>query len=179
MQWQHGSFQISSSGSLQLVPISVDGRQLTSDPCNSQYSVMTRENTTETFQVRKDVKDSNSVFETDWFTAVRTLDRPISQHSSFKPLSIRRFTITCHVSCVQTADNASNLYSQSNKNCNRHRSKGNSQESKAYARIGGLQHMVTRPEPERSMARSKQLVVVWHWGYRARRLSVYLLLVPT
>jgi hypothetical protein len=51
MQWQHGTFTKLSNGNLQLQPFSVDGRQLTSDPCQSKTSVLMRYNETETFDV--------------------------------------------------------------------------------------------------------------------------------
>ncbi|KAF2091578.1 hypothetical protein K490DRAFT_31253 [Saccharata proteae CBS 121410] len=50
MQWQHGTFVKSASGSLELTPISVDGRQLLSDPCNYDAGVYTRYNQSETFK---------------------------------------------------------------------------------------------------------------------------------
>ncbi|MCJ1370687.1 Reversal of tor2 lethality [Loxospora ochrophaea] len=50
MQFQHGTFQIGSNGSLTLNPYSVDGRQLLSQPCEFQNSILTRYNQTEFFQ---------------------------------------------------------------------------------------------------------------------------------
>lgn len=35
IQWQHGSYSTSASGGLNLVPIAIDGRSLTSNPCIS------------------------------------------------------------------------------------------------------------------------------------------------
>lgn len=52
MQWQHGTYEVSADGSIELEPISVDGRQLMSDPCSSDSSVLTRYNQTEEFKVR-------------------------------------------------------------------------------------------------------------------------------
>ncbi|KAF2732977.1 hypothetical protein EJ04DRAFT_495970 [Polyplosphaeria fusca] len=50
IQWQHGSFTKQPNGSLVLVPIAVDGRQLYSDPCNYDSSIYTRYNTSEMFE---------------------------------------------------------------------------------------------------------------------------------
>ncbi|KAF2489343.1 hypothetical protein BU16DRAFT_471832 [Lophium mytilinum] len=50
IQWQHGSFTKQANGSLVLVPIAVDGRQLYSDPCAYDEAVYTRYNTSEMFQ---------------------------------------------------------------------------------------------------------------------------------
>lgn len=51
MQWQHGSFKKHENGSLTLIPIAVDGRQLLSDPCAYENAIYTRYNTTEMFAV--------------------------------------------------------------------------------------------------------------------------------
>ena len=51
MQWQHGTYEVSADGSIELEPISVDGRQLMSDPCSFDNSVLTRYNQTEKFKV--------------------------------------------------------------------------------------------------------------------------------
>ncbi|SMN18375.1 similar to Saccharomyces cerevisiae YMR200W ROT1 Molecular chaperone involved in protein folding in the ER [Maudiozyma saulgeensis] len=49
--YQHGTYNISSNGTLVLTPIKVDGRQLLSDPCNDDgTSVYSRYNQTETFK---------------------------------------------------------------------------------------------------------------------------------
>ncbi|KAK5163205.1 Reversal of tor2 lethality [Saxophila tyrrhenica] len=50
MQWQHGSWTFNADGSLKLEPLAVDGRQLTSQPCNSDNSIYLRYNQTETFE---------------------------------------------------------------------------------------------------------------------------------
>jgi hypothetical protein len=50
LQWQHGSFQKLSNGSLILSPFGVDGRQLMSDPCNYDNSIYTHYNQSELFQ---------------------------------------------------------------------------------------------------------------------------------
>ncbi|KAF2748870.1 hypothetical protein M011DRAFT_421269 [Sporormia fimetaria CBS 119925] len=51
MQWQHGKATFHpSNGSLTLVPIAVDGRQLMSDPCLYEKSIYTRYNQTEMFE---------------------------------------------------------------------------------------------------------------------------------
>ncbi|KAL9095254.1 MAG: hypothetical protein Q9165_002510 [Trypethelium subeluteriae] len=47
MQWQHGTYVKAANGSLLLTPISVDGRQLLSEPCNSANAVYTRYNQSE------------------------------------------------------------------------------------------------------------------------------------
>ncbi|KAF2196358.1 hypothetical protein GQ43DRAFT_383495 [Delitschia confertaspora ATCC 74209] len=49
IQWQHGSFTKHTNGSLVLVPIAVDGRQLLSDPCRYDNAVYTRYNISEMF----------------------------------------------------------------------------------------------------------------------------------
>ncbi|KAI9037429.1 uncharacterized protein KD926_000392 [Aspergillus affinis] len=49
MQWQHGTFTLSSDGVLELSPIKRDGRQLESDPCSSSLGTYTRYNQTERF----------------------------------------------------------------------------------------------------------------------------------
>ncbi|KAJ5758425.1 hypothetical protein N7520_005581 [Penicillium odoratum] len=50
MQWQHGSYVLSSDGSLTLTPIAVDGRQLLSEPCKKDTGQYTRYNNTEHFK---------------------------------------------------------------------------------------------------------------------------------
>jgi len=50
MQWQHGSFTKQPNGSLVLVPIAVDGRQLYYDPCAYDEAVYTRYNQSEMFE---------------------------------------------------------------------------------------------------------------------------------
>lgn len=50
LQWQHGTFQKLSNGSLTLTPYGVDGRQLMSDPCNYQNSIYSRYNQSEFMQ---------------------------------------------------------------------------------------------------------------------------------
>jgi hypothetical protein len=50
MQWQHGSYSLQPNGSLVLVPLAVDGRQLLSSPCDRDYSEYTRYNQTEVFR---------------------------------------------------------------------------------------------------------------------------------
>ncbi|KAL6710952.1 Reversal of tor2 lethality [Coniothyrium glycines] len=50
IQWQHGSFQKLTNGSLVLSPIKVDGRQMYSDPCSFKNSIYTRYNASELFE---------------------------------------------------------------------------------------------------------------------------------
>ncbi|KAI6805309.1 hypothetical protein KC367_g8000 [Hortaea werneckii] len=50
MQWQHGNWVMNTTGSLQLTPIAVDGRQLMSSPCDYDDGVYTRYNQSETFE---------------------------------------------------------------------------------------------------------------------------------
>ena len=50
MQWQHGSFQKLSNGSLVMEPIPDDGRQLMSDPCNADSSLYSHYNQSELFE---------------------------------------------------------------------------------------------------------------------------------
>lgn len=53
MQWQHGSVVMNDDLSLSMIPISVDGRQLMSDPCvSSGKATYTRYNQTATMAVR-------------------------------------------------------------------------------------------------------------------------------
>ena len=52
MQWQHGTYEIAADGSISLEPISVDGRQLMSDPCLYDSSILTRFSEPEKFKVR-------------------------------------------------------------------------------------------------------------------------------
>lgn len=42
MQWQHGKYTLPSNGSIILEPIAVDGRSLTSTPCQYENSVYER-----------------------------------------------------------------------------------------------------------------------------------------
>jgi hypothetical protein len=58
MQWQHGTFTKHENGSLTLVPIAVDGRQLYSDPCTYKNAVYTRYNTSEMFKWYEVIEDS-------------------------------------------------------------------------------------------------------------------------
>lgn len=51
LQFQHGTVTENPDGSLLLVPIAVDGRQMMSDPCQFKNSIYTRYNQTETFDV--------------------------------------------------------------------------------------------------------------------------------
>lgn len=53
MQWQHGSWSFNNDGSLSLEPISIDGRQLLSKPCDYQNAIYTRYNQSELFKVSK------------------------------------------------------------------------------------------------------------------------------
>ncbi|KAF2835228.1 hypothetical protein M501DRAFT_999256 [Patellaria atrata CBS 101060] len=50
MQWQHGTYEKLVNGSLSLSPISVDGRQLTSDPCNYDRGIYLRYSQPEIFE---------------------------------------------------------------------------------------------------------------------------------
>lgn len=52
LQWQHGEYTIEPNGTLVLNPFSIDGRQLTSDPCKSKNAEYYRYNQTEVFDVR-------------------------------------------------------------------------------------------------------------------------------
>ncbi|MCJ1335587.1 Reversal of tor2 lethality [Bachmanniomyces sp. S44760] len=49
MQWQHGEYTKNANGSLSLTPLSVDGRQLLSNPCAYSNSIYTRYNQSELF----------------------------------------------------------------------------------------------------------------------------------
>ncbi|EME44088.1 hypothetical protein DOTSEDRAFT_79959 [Dothistroma septosporum NZE10] len=50
MQWQHGTYEKNDNGSITLTPISVDGRQLMSKPCDYDNGIYTRYNQTELFK---------------------------------------------------------------------------------------------------------------------------------
>ncbi|CAK1364124.1 unnamed protein product [Cercospora beticola] len=50
MQWQHGTWEQLSNGSLALTPIATDGRQLLSKPCDNENAIYTRYNQSETFK---------------------------------------------------------------------------------------------------------------------------------
>jgi len=50
MQFQHGSYLKYPNGSLILTPISVDGRQMQSNPCSYKNSIYTKYNQTEMFK---------------------------------------------------------------------------------------------------------------------------------
>ncbi len=52
LQFQHGTFEKTSNGSLILSPYGVDGRQLLSDPCGSPNTLYTRYVQKEIFKVR-------------------------------------------------------------------------------------------------------------------------------
>jgi hypothetical protein len=84
MQWQHGTYQIHSNGSLTTEPISVDGRQLYSDPCRSKYSVLSRYNQSALFEVTPKFAFHYSMFPSCklTFTALRGSDRSLPQHST-------------------------------------------------------------------------------------------------
>lgn len=61
MQWQHGRYTFNTDGSLSLTPIAVDGRQLTSTPCQYSSSIYVRYNQTETFEVSSAMHKATSV----------------------------------------------------------------------------------------------------------------------
>lgn len=42
MQWQHGTYNIAADGSINMTPIGVDGRQLTSSPCSYDEAIYIR-----------------------------------------------------------------------------------------------------------------------------------------
>ena len=65
MQWQHGTYKIAADGSIDLDPISVDGRQLMSDPCVYENSILTRYDQPEKFKVR-DCHGRHVLKEEDW-----------------------------------------------------------------------------------------------------------------
>ncbi|CCK72025.1 Rot1p KNAG_0I02390 [Huiozyma naganishii CBS 8797] len=51
LTWQHGRYEVLKNGTLVLHPLTVDGRQLVSDPCTDKgTSTYTRYNQTETFK---------------------------------------------------------------------------------------------------------------------------------
>jgi hypothetical protein len=50
MQWQHGEYTKAANGSLILIPLAVDGRQLLSSPCDGTKAVYTRYTQPEVFR---------------------------------------------------------------------------------------------------------------------------------
>lgn len=50
LQWAHGTYELTTSGGISLVPIAVDGRQLISEPCVSSVSTYIRFSTNDTMQ---------------------------------------------------------------------------------------------------------------------------------
>ncbi|KAK9468719.1 chaperone for protein-folding within the ER, fungal-domain-containing protein [Lipomyces arxii] len=50
LQYQHGTYEIANNGSILLTPFAVDGRQLLSDPCNSDESEYTRYSQSEVYE---------------------------------------------------------------------------------------------------------------------------------
>lgn len=58
MQWQHGRYTVNSTGSIFLTPITVDGRQQTSDPCSYKNSEYIRYKQAETFERYEVVVDT-------------------------------------------------------------------------------------------------------------------------
>ncbi|KAM3076889.1 Reversal of tor2 lethality [Clarireedia jacksonii] len=66
MQWQHGTYEENSDGSLTLTPFGVDGRQLLSAPCVANTATYTRYNQSETLK--------KYVVSTDAYTKLTRLD---------------------------------------------------------------------------------------------------------
>ncbi|KAM0801742.1 chaperone for protein-folding within the ER, fungal-domain-containing protein [Usnea florida] len=60
VQWQHGTYAKHANGSLTLTPFGVDGRQLLSDPCNSDNAVFTRYHQAELFKEYQVLEDGYS-----------------------------------------------------------------------------------------------------------------------
>lgn len=60
MQFQHGTYTVSSNGSISLDPIGVDGRQLLSDPCHNANAVYTRYRQPERFKSYEVLTDAYS-----------------------------------------------------------------------------------------------------------------------
>lgn len=50
MQWQHGTYSIGADGSINMTPITVDGRQLTSSPCSYDEAIYVRYHQAEVMQ---------------------------------------------------------------------------------------------------------------------------------
>lgn len=57
MQWQHGHYLHLTNGSLATEPFGVDGRQLMSDPCNSDHGLYTHYRQPEMFNVRPKIAE--------------------------------------------------------------------------------------------------------------------------
>ncbi|KAJ5888988.1 Protein r.t1.c1 [Penicillium taxi] len=57
MQWQHGTYELFADGSLILTPITVDGRELLSEPCKKSTASYTRYNNTERFKGLSIIED--------------------------------------------------------------------------------------------------------------------------
>ena len=56
LQWQHGNYVVNASGSIYMMPIMVDGRQLISDPCTSDNALYLRYNQSELMAVSFDAR---------------------------------------------------------------------------------------------------------------------------
>jgi len=56
LQWQHGNYVVNASGSIYMMPIMVDGRQLISDPCTSDNALYLRYNQSELMAVSLELR---------------------------------------------------------------------------------------------------------------------------
>lgn len=133
MQWQHGTWEKLTNGSLVLTPFAPDGRQLMSDPCNLPNSIYTRYNVTELFEVRRPLTCCDQLSRETLahlllfsfqcphssvckakanraFLALRTLHRPLPQRSPPQPLQVRRLPAYASLHRLQPASNATHIH---------------------------------------------------------------------
>jgi hypothetical protein len=96
MQWQHGSFSKQDNGSLVMVPIAVDGRQVYSDPCAYKNSIYTRYNASELFKVCPLISNvlhfGGRQLTCVCSAEVRSSCRWLHQQNAPQPLQIRRLS---------------------------------------------------------------------------------------
>jgi len=110
MQWQHGSYNVLSNGSLQLTPIAEDGRQLMSDPCNFKTSIYTAYNQSELMQVCELKRDAITMLSQMLrVLVVRSSARSISQDHASESVPIRWLSFAADVSSVCNTSNVSNF----------------------------------------------------------------------
>ncbi|RMZ76747.1 hypothetical protein DV737_g4726, partial [Chaetothyriales sp. CBS 132003] len=107
MQWQHGTYSVSSNSSITLEPFSVDGRQVMSSPCSYDVSVYTR-------YEQAEYMTSYRVF-VDPFHNVKRLDLYLSDGSPLMPLYLAMTpprmlpTITLNPTSTATATSSSKV----------------------------------------------------------------------
>lgn len=133
MQWQHGTYEIFSNGSLVMTPFAVDGRQLYSTPCTADYGVYTRYNQTETMKVchccpapphpyslhRTPSQPPGQSTNIQTPTGVLSRHRLLPRHSTPKPLRMGRHPYPTSVLSLLAPSDASNHHPQPYHLCRR------------------------------------------------------------